>query len=137
MPEQNITTPRKPRIAIAGATGRVGSGLTRLLASDPVDIVASQPGQTNAELGFASTKGRVYVRETWSEAPVQSFAAYRQKYAADPRVFSFDLQGYGTLQFPERQVYCVAGCSDKTMETLKHLDGDPKALLKQIEAIEL
>src|ERR1700734_2699588 len=30
----------KPRIAIAGATGRVGSALTSLLASDPVDIVA-------------------------------------------------------------------------------------------------
>ncbi len=28
----------KPRIAIAGATGRVGSTLTSLLASDPVDI---------------------------------------------------------------------------------------------------
>ena len=70
-------------------------------------------------------------------APGQTFAKYRQKYAADPRVFSFDLQGYGTLQFPERQVYCLAGYSDKTMETLKHLDGDPKALLKQIEAMEL
>ncbi|WP_266181402.1 SDR family oxidoreductase [Dyella humicola] len=31
--------PRRPRIAIAGATGRVGSALTGLLASDPVDIV--------------------------------------------------------------------------------------------------
>jgi NAD(P)H dehydrogenase (quinone) len=30
----------KPRIAIAGATGRVGSTLTSLLASDPVDVVA-------------------------------------------------------------------------------------------------
>ena len=29
-----------PRIAIAGATGRVGSALTSLLASDPVDVVA-------------------------------------------------------------------------------------------------
>jgi NAD(P)H dehydrogenase (quinone) len=32
------STPRKPRIAIAGATGRVGAALTSLLASDPVDI---------------------------------------------------------------------------------------------------
>jgi len=30
---------RRQLIAIAGATGRVGSALTRLLASDPVDIV--------------------------------------------------------------------------------------------------
>ena len=32
------STPGKPRIAIAGATGRVGSALTSLLASDPVNI---------------------------------------------------------------------------------------------------
>jgi NAD(P)H dehydrogenase (quinone) len=40
MAEKNQTPPRRPRIAIAGATGRVGSPLTSLLASDPVDIVA-------------------------------------------------------------------------------------------------
>ena len=33
------STSRKPLIAIAGATGRVGSALTGLLASDPVDII--------------------------------------------------------------------------------------------------
>jgi 60 kDa SS-A/Ro ribonucleoprotein len=72
-----------------------------------------------------------------NHAPVASFAKYRQKFAADPRVFSFDLQGYGTLQFPERQIYCLAGFSDKTMETLQYLDSDPKALIKKIEAVEL
>jgi NAD(P)H dehydrogenase (quinone) len=40
MAEKNQPTPFKPRIAIAGATGRVGSALTSLLASDPVDVVA-------------------------------------------------------------------------------------------------
>jgi NAD(P)H dehydrogenase (quinone) len=40
MPEENQPTPSKQRIAIAGATGRVGSALTKLLASDPVDVVA-------------------------------------------------------------------------------------------------
>ena len=40
MPEKIQPTPRRERIAIAGATGRVGSALTSLLASDPVDIVA-------------------------------------------------------------------------------------------------
>lgn len=40
MPDILPSTPRKLRIAIAGATGRVGAALTTLLASDPVDIVA-------------------------------------------------------------------------------------------------
>jgi NAD(P)H dehydrogenase (quinone) len=38
MSKQIQPAPHKPRIAIAGATGRVGSTLTSLLASDPVDI---------------------------------------------------------------------------------------------------
>lgn len=48
--------PRKPRIAIAGATGRVGSALTSLLAADPVDVVAlsRRPGQAQLPDGVAA-----------------------------------------------------------------------------------
>jgi len=70
-------------------------------------------------------------------APTSSFDAWKKKYDATPRVFSFDLNGYGTLQFPQRDVYCLAGFSDKTLETLKQLDSDQAAFLRQIEAIEL
>lgn len=70
-------------------------------------------------------------------APVKTFAAYKKKYGADPKIFSFDLQGYGTLQFPERNIYCLAGFSDKTMDTLKFLDSDKTALIREIEAVEL
>ena len=71
------------------------------------------------------------------DTPAKAFADYRQRTKADPKVFSFDLQGYGTLQFPERNVFCLAGFSDKTMDTLTFLDSDKQALLKQIEEIEL
>jgi uncharacterized protein YbjT (DUF2867 family) len=50
MAEKMQSTPRKPRIAIAGATGRVGSTLTNLLISDPVDIVALTRRPEQAEL---------------------------------------------------------------------------------------
>lgn len=70
-------------------------------------------------------------------APLSSFEAWKKKYNAAPKVFSFDLQGYGTLQFPQRDVYCLAGFSDKTLETLKQLDSDQAAFIRQIEAIEL
>ncbi|MCB1227629.1 MAG: hypothetical protein KDK99_17565, partial [Verrucomicrobiales bacterium] len=69
--------------------------------------------------------------------PVESFRQCKARHSCDPKVFSLDLQGYGTLQFPERQVYCLAGFSDKTMEILKLLDADPSALIRQIEAVEL
>lgn len=71
------------------------------------------------------------------QAPTATFSAYRARHRADPKVFSFDLQGYGTLQFPQRNVFCVAGFSDRALETLRRLDEDPSALLRQIEAIEL
>lgn len=70
-------------------------------------------------------------------APVQTFAKWREKHRCEPRVFSFDLQGYGTLQFPERNVTCLAGFSDKTMDLLRMLDTDPRALIKTIEAVSL
>jgi len=40
MSEKIQSTPRKPRIAIAGATGRVGAPLASLLAADAVELVA-------------------------------------------------------------------------------------------------
>ncbi len=70
-------------------------------------------------------------------APTATFAAYKQRTAADPRVFSFDLAGYGTLQFPERHVYCLAGFSDKALQTMRFLEEDKHALLREIDAIEL
>lgn len=70
-------------------------------------------------------------------APVETFRCWKQRHRCDPKVFSFDLNGYGSLQFPERQVCCLAGFSDKTLETLKLLDADPGALIRMIEAVEL
>jgi len=71
------------------------------------------------------------------DAPTATFAAYKQRTGADPRVFSFDLAGYGTLQFPERNVYCLAGFSDKALQTIRFLEEDKSALIREIESIEL
>lgn len=70
-------------------------------------------------------------------APVQDFERYKARFRAAPKVYSFDLQGYGTLQFPERDVFCLAGFSNKTLETLKFLESDKSALITKIEAVEL
>ncbi len=55
MPDTTYSTPGRPRIAVAGATGRVGSILTSLLASDPVDVIAltREPEQAKAPEGVA------------------------------------------------------------------------------------
>ena len=70
-------------------------------------------------------------------APVQPFADYKTRYAVTPRVFSFDLKGYGTLQFPQERVYCLAGWSDRVFEIMQKLDRDPEALVRDVESVPL
>ena len=70
-------------------------------------------------------------------APVQPFADYKTRYSVTPRVFSFDLKGYGTLQFPQERVYCLAGWSDRVFEIMQKLDRDPNALVRDVESVPL
>ncbi|MCE5242649.1 MAG: TROVE domain-containing protein [Syntrophobacteraceae bacterium] len=70
-------------------------------------------------------------------APVEAFSAYRRRFRADPKVYSFDLAGYGTLQFPERNVFCLAGFSENVFEIMNRLETDRNALVTAIEEIEL
>jgi 60 kDa SS-A/Ro ribonucleoprotein len=72
-----------------------------------------------------------------SHAPVKLFEAYVVKARKRPCIYSFDLAGYGTLQFPEKGVACLAGFSDKTMEMMKFLESDQSSLLGEIERISL
>lgn len=69
--------------------------------------------------------------------PGAQFRAYNGRYDVQPKVYSFDLAGYGSLQFPQSNVACVAGFSDKVLDVLKKLDVDRNALVKEIEEIEL
>ena len=70
-------------------------------------------------------------------APTKAFAAYKQRYAVDPYIYSFDLQGYGSLQFPEPKTFCLTGFSDKVFDIMQLLETDRQALVHKIEAVEL
>lgn len=70
-------------------------------------------------------------------APVQAFADYEKRHRAAPRIFSFDLKGHGTLQFPRERVYCLAGWSDRVFEIMQKLDRDPEALVREVESVPL
>jgi hypothetical protein len=70
-------------------------------------------------------------------ASVEAFATYRKRFDADPMIYSFDLAGYGTLQFPERNVFCLAGFSERAFEIMKTLETDRNELIQEIEGIEL
>jgi hypothetical protein len=44
---------------------------------------------------------------------------------------------YGTLQFPQERVYCLAGWSDRVFEIMQKLDGDSEALVRDVESVPL
>jgi len=67
----------------------------------------------------------------------KAFKTYQDKYGVGTHLYSFDLAGYGTLEFPENQVYCLAGFSDKVFDMMKLLEQDKKALVNKIKKVEL
>lgn len=80
------------------------------------------------------TNGRFY----WgTNNPKKAFADYRNRTGANPHVYSFDLQGYGSLQFPQNNVYCLSGFHEKIFEVMKLLEEDQNALINTIKKIEV
>lgn len=68
--------------------------------------------------------------------PAASFADYKGRSGAKPHVYSWDLAGLGTLQFPEERVYALAGFSEKVFDLMALLEQDKQALLNTIEAVQ-
>jgi hypothetical protein len=70
-------------------------------------------------------------------SPASEFKSYKSKFGANPYVYSWDLAGYSTLQFPEQNVFALAGFSDKVFDIMKMMELDKKALYNEINAIKL
>lgn len=73
------------------------------------------------------------------DTPVNDFNKYKSSYNCDPFIYSFDLNGYGDMQFPENnpKVLCLAGFSDKIFKIMELVEKDRQALISAIEAIEV
>jgi hypothetical protein len=69
--------------------------------------------------------------------PTRTFNDYKNRYGANPFVYSWDLAGYGTLQFPENKVFALAGFSEKVFDIMSQLESDRQALVHQIEKVEI
>lgn len=75
---------------------------------------------------------------SWCRSPKSAFDIYKRKYDAhDCKFYSFDLAGYGTMQMPEKDVYCLAGFSDKIFTIMANLEVDKHALINEVKKIEL
>ncbi len=71
------------------------------------------------------------------DTPTKEFNEWKRSTDSNPFIYSFDLNGYGTIQFPEQNVFCIAGFSEKIFDIIKLMETDKKALFNMIESIEL
>lgn len=67
--------------------------------------------------------------------PVNEFNRYKSATKSNPFIYSFDLQGYGTMQIPEDKVFCMAGFSDKVFDIMGMLEVDKNAMITEIKNI--
>lgn len=69
-------------------------------------------------------------------SPVREFNEWKARTGSNPFVYSFDLNSYGSMQFPERNVLCLAGFSEKVFQIMGLLEQDKNALITEISKIE-
>lgn len=67
--------------------------------------------------------------------PTKEFNEWKRRTGANPFVYSFDLNSYGSMQFPENNVFCLAGFSEKVFDIMKLMEQDKKALVNEIKKI--
>lgn len=71
------------------------------------------------------------------ETPTKEYNNWKSVTGANPFVYSFDLNNYGSMQFPEKNVFCMAGFSEKVFDVMKLMEVDKDALMNEIKKIEL
>ena len=69
--------------------------------------------------------------------PTEAFKNYKRRTGANPYIYSFDLCGSGTMQFPEDKVFTLAGFHGDILQIMGMLEQDKEALVKEIESIKL
>lgn len=129
-------------------------GDARYLGVNPMDSTLTIAGQieSHAKGGATNfhapliTAKRAYERmiflsdmQGWVgyNAPTSTLEQYKARTGANPHVYSFDLQGYGSLQFPQDRLYCMAGFSEKVFDAMALLEKNRNALIDTIESVEL
>lgn len=113
------------------------------------DSIKFSAGGTNLSSVFQLLGNKHYDRifimsdmQTWEESwygyttAKTLFNKYRQSVNPEAKLYSFDLQGYGDMQFPERNVFCLAGWSDKVFGVIEQLESG-KSLVEQIKAVQI
>jgi 60 kDa SS-A/Ro ribonucleoprotein len=69
------------------------------------------------------------------KSPNVKLEALKKRTGSNPKIFNFDLAGYGTLQFPQENVYTLFGFSDRILALINYMIEDKEALLNAIRAV--
>lgn len=82
---------------------------------------------------------QAWVQESWyAKSPKAAYERYKREFnVPNCKFYSLDLAGYGTMQLPQQDVYCLAGFSDKIFDIMKLVESDKNALVNTIKAVEL
>lgn len=69
--------------------------------------------------------------------PTAAFNEYKSKFNCNPYIYSWDMKGYGSLQFPEKKVFCIAGFSEKVFDLMLSLKEDRQTMVNKIKLTEI
>lgn len=106
-------------------------------------IKAGQRGGTDLTLAFKAIEqyrlryDRIIVlsdMQSWVGFPDKALASYKKSVNVDPFIYSMDFKGYGTLEFPERNVITLAGYSDKLFDLFPYAEQDKQVLINTIKS---
>lgn len=78
--------------------------------------------------------------QSWGSpySPRTSYLEYKRRFGVEScKVYSVDLAGYGTLMLPEKDVYCLAGFSEKIFDLMSLMEQGMDALHEKISEIPL
>lgn len=82
---------------------------------------------------------QAWIQDFWyAKSPKAAYERYKREFnVPNCKFYSFDLAGYGTMQLPQQDVYCLAGFSEKIFDIMKLVESDKNALVNTIKAVEL
>ena len=130
------------------------SGHARYRQLNPLDTTMSIARQLEKDYRGASTDfdsifkilkvpyDRIIIlsdMQAWVQprTPAGALGAYSLSARKRPKVYSWDLKGYGSMQFPESNVFALAGFSEKVFDLMAALEEGLDGLVAKIKQVEL
>lgn len=118
------------------STLTIADGLTFNQGGTNLSSIFPRIGNKHYDRIFILSDMQSWMSSVWGGNIQPGFRAYKQNVNPEVKLYSFDLQGYGDMQFPEQNVFCLAGWSDKVFGVIRQLESG-KSLVEQIKQVEL